>query len=324
SDKVNSLPADHSAEKTELKKLPTLIFCSSGLVVSYLLWGIAQERLVSYPYQNEDAIEEGAERFKDSLFLELSNRMLSFLAALFVLLVTYQPSHKAPLYEYSYNSFTCLMSSWCQYEALKYVSFPLQVLVKASKIIPVMLMGRLVSKKSYSNFEYFTAVLMSLGLFMFIIVKRHSFLNLSVVSGSILMVGYMGFDSFTSNWQSEMFKRYEPSHIHMMVGTNFFEILFASVTLLGRKGFENAYNFSMRHPSFKVHLFGLALTSALGQFFIFYTIKLFGPVTFVIIMTVRQALSVAISCLVYGHTVHYLGIFGVLLFFFAIVLRMLR
>lgn len=43
------------------------------------------------------------------------------------LLIQKQPQHKAPLYKYVFCSLSNIMSSWCQYEALKYVSFPTQV-----------------------------------------------------------------------------------------------------------------------------------------------------------------------------------------------------
>ncbi len=39
----------------------------------------------------------------------------------------------------------------------------------------------------------------------------------------------------------------------------------------------------------------------MGQLFIFYTIKEFGPVLFTIIMTTRQILSLSISCVMFGH-----------------------
>lgn len=45
----------------------------------------------------------------------------------FYLLIQRQPQHKAPLYKYAFCSLSNIMSSWCQYEALKYVSFPTQV-----------------------------------------------------------------------------------------------------------------------------------------------------------------------------------------------------
>lgn len=314
-----------------------LIICIIGLLSSYLLWGVVQERIVSVPYKSSDNTEV---HFKDSLFLEFSNRIFSLLAAVAVLFFTKQPEHKTPIYKYSYNSFTCLVSSWCQYEALKYVTFPVQVLVKASKVIPVMAMGWLVSGRTYNRTEYFTAFLMSLGLFLFMFgnqinvptasTNQSTFnktttnvfqtLEWSTASGMILMTGYIVFDSFTSNWQSELFQRHKPSHVQMMVGTNFFEILLASVTLFGREGFSNALIFVREHPSFSVHILCLSVTSACGQFFIFYTIRRFGPVTFILIMTVRQALSVFISCLVYQHFIGLLGIFGLVLFFSALTL----
>lgn len=55
-----------------------------------------------------------------------------------------------------------------QYEALKFVSFPTQVLAKASKIIPVMIMGIVVSKKKYEYYEYIVALLISLGMVLFL------------------------------------------------------------------------------------------------------------------------------------------------------------
>ena len=65
--------------------------------------------------------------FKDSQYLVFVNRILAFLLAAVYLACTRQPRHTAPIYKYSYCSFSNIMSSWCQYEALKYVTFPTQV-----------------------------------------------------------------------------------------------------------------------------------------------------------------------------------------------------
>ena len=43
-----------------------------------------------------------------------------------------------------------------------------QVLAKASKIIPVMLMGKLVSKNKYEYYEYVVAILISIGMTFFL------------------------------------------------------------------------------------------------------------------------------------------------------------
>ena len=67
------------------------------------------------------------ERFTDSQFLVFVNRILAFLVAFIYMQLRPQPPHRAPLFKYSYSSFSNIMSSWFQYESLKFVSFPTQV-----------------------------------------------------------------------------------------------------------------------------------------------------------------------------------------------------
>ena len=143
-----------------------LAFCTLGLLGSYTTWGYLQEKIMTTNYV--DSLGSKG-KFSNSQFLVFVNRILAFLMALVVIGVRRQPRHRAPLYKYSYCSFSNIMSSWCQYEALKYVSFPTQVLAKASKVIPVMLMGKLVSKKQYEYYEYVVALLISLGMAAFLL-----------------------------------------------------------------------------------------------------------------------------------------------------------
>ncbi|GFW68802.1 adenosine 3'-phospho 5'-phosphosulfate transporter 1 [Trichonephila clavipes] len=120
------------------QKALTILFCFAGLQVSYLTWGLLQEKIMTQDYQNSSG---EISKFTDSQFLVFVNRVLAFIFAGTYVSISKQPKHVAPIYKYSYCSFSNIMSSWLQYEALKYVSFPTQVLAKASKIIPVMIMG---------------------------------------------------------------------------------------------------------------------------------------------------------------------------------------
>ena len=43
-----------------------------------------------------------------------------------------------------------------------------------------------------------------------------------------------------------------------------------------------------------------------------------GPVVFIIIMTLRQAVAILLSCLIYGHNISPTGILGILVVFLAI------
>ena len=173
------------------------------------------------------------ERFSDSQFLVLMNRILALMVAGVYCILCKQPRHGAPMYRYSFASLSNVLSSWCQYEALKFVSFPTQVLAKASKVIPVMLMGKLVSRRSYEHWEYLTAGLISIGVSMFLLSsgpEPHSS-PATTLSGLILLAGYIAFDSFTSNWQDALFA-YKMSSVQMMFGVNLFSCLFTVGSLL--------------------------------------------------------------------------------------------
>jgi solute carrier family 35 (adenosine 3'-phospho 5'-phosphosulfate transporter), member B2 len=60
-----------------------------------------------------------------------------------------------------------VVATFCQYEALKYVSFPVQTLGKCAKMIPVMVWGTLVNGKSYKAKDYLVAVMVTGGCVMF-------------------------------------------------------------------------------------------------------------------------------------------------------------
>ena len=59
------------------------------------------------------------------------------------------------------------MATFCQYEALKYVSFPVQTLGKCAKMIPVMIWGSAVNSKTYKAKDYIVALAVTAGCAMF-------------------------------------------------------------------------------------------------------------------------------------------------------------
>ncbi|XP_053300528.1 adenosine 3'-phospho 5'-phosphosulfate transporter 1 [Pleuronectes platessa] len=320
-DDVSVAPRNEGDSGSSLKQGVKLVFCAAGLQASYLTWGVLQERVMTRSYGATTPEEEG-EKFKDSQFLVFMNRILALTVSGLWCLLFKQPRHGAPMYKYSFASLSNVMSSWCQYEALKYISFPTQVLAKASKVIPVMLMGKLVSRKSYEYWEYLTAVLISVGVSMFLLsstTSKHPS-NVTTFSGILILVGYVVFDSFTSNWQDNLFK-HKMSSVQMMFGVNLFSCLFTVGSLLEQGAFFESVAFMTRHSEFALHAVMLSVCSACGQLFIFYTISQFGAAVFTIIMTLRQAIAILLSCFLYGHAVTVVGGFGVGVVFLALFLR---
>lgn len=114
-----------------------LLFCFTGLQVSYVLWGLVQEFLMTQDY--------AAGKFKSSSFCVFGNRFLALLISLGIVMfkrwTSPTPLKEAPFYYYAPASISNTLSSWAQYEALKFLSFPTQTLSKSCKIIPVMLVS---------------------------------------------------------------------------------------------------------------------------------------------------------------------------------------
>lgn len=160
-------PGRQSAPAFDAKRIRLLTGCFIGLQTSYLLWGLLQEKIMTSNYtMNQPApsvshhsqtqatslpvqqigASDTVFHFHDSQFLVLVNRILAFVVAVASLFaqrrfcgsrrisyrkVSLPASVKryriAPLHLFTFCSLSNILSSWCQYEALKYVNFPTQV-----------------------------------------------------------------------------------------------------------------------------------------------------------------------------------------------------
>jgi solute carrier family 35 (adenosine 3'-phospho 5'-phosphosulfate transporter), member B2 len=318
---AQSTQSKKSSNRAVAKEIILLTYCFVGLMGSYLTWGVLQEKIMTREYDSLDGKRKSF--FKDSQFLVFANRFLALIIATIYLLVRQQNRHRAPLFKYSYASFSNIMSAWLQYEALKFISFPTQVLAKSCKIIPVMIMGRIISRNKYEFYEYVVAVAISVGMVFFLSgsydQSKHT--AITTITGMFLLCMYMIFDSFTSNWQSDLFKSYGITSLQMMWGVNLFSSLFTGSSLLVQGGFAEGIQFSSEHPKFLFDCIVLSVSSAVGQLFIFFTIAKFGAVVFTIIMTLRQAVAILLSCLIYNHNISPLGVFGIVIVFLAIFVR---
>lgn len=297
------------------------MYCFFGLMGSYLTWGVLQEKIMTREYVGLDGKTKAF--FKDSQFLVFSNRFLALFIALAYMAFVRQSKQRAPLFKFSYASFSNIISAWMQYEALKFISFPTQVLAKSCKIIPVMIMGKIISRNKYEFYEYIVALMISVGMVFFLSGSynhgKHS--PVTTFTGLFLLCMYMVSDSFTSNWQSEIFKSYGISSIQMMAGVNLFSSLFTAASLFVQNGFSEGIEFSAEHPKFLIDIVVLSVSSAIGQLFIYYTIEKFGAVVFTIIMALRQAVAILLSCLIYDHDISPMGVLGIVIVFMGIFIR---
>ena len=184
-----------------------------------------------------------------------------------------------------------------------------------------MLMGRLLKGTQYSLAEYLEALCITFGVAAFSLSQseQQGEQPSTKLIGFILLCSYVLSDSFTSQWQSRIYRDYgKIDHYHMMYGVNVSSIIITAFALLVSGEIPAVLEFFATNPSTFWYNVLTAITSTTGQIAIFYTIKRFGPIPFTIIMTTRQMLSIVLSTILFGHKLSlssYFGVYQIVVFY---------
>ncbi len=223
-------------EGTKHEVIQRALFCALGLNISFCIWGLVQERMLTKTYDGDF--------FEYSYGLVFMNRLGGLVLSMVLMYYFKVEWVASALWEYSIPSVANMLSSWCQYEALKYVSFPVAMLAKAFKMVPVMLMGKFLNNKSYESFEYLSGAFVGFGLYLFIDSSEgHIDFSQNVfgdpenvkgaMCGVVLLILFLFFDSFTGQWQTRMFQLNKSmSPLQMMLIMNAFSAVFSFITLV--------------------------------------------------------------------------------------------
>jgi adenosine 3'-phospho 5'-phosphosulfate transporter B2 len=281
------------------------VACAAVLVASLGYYGFLQERVMAIPYG--DGVY-----FTNSVFLVLCNRVVG--VAVSMVAVNFEPkkSHTgAPLYLFGIVSLSNVMASCFQYEALKFVSFAVQMVGKSTKILPVMMWGFIVRRKRYPKFDWMVAAVVTAGCFCFLVggelssvkagLNEHDHITWIVFFGLCVMVASIVCDGFTSMFQERLFDDYNTSVWVQMLYTNLWSSVITMLMLVSTGGYRESLQFLTQHPDFARDVIGLSLASVVGQVAIYTTIGWYGAVTFASVLNARQVLSTIVSSVYFNH-----------------------
>mmetsp|Transcript_93932 Transcript_93932/g.210478 ORF Transcript_93932/g.210478 Transcript_93932/m.210478 type:complete len:354 (-) Transcript_93932:63-1124(-) len=307
-----SLPVPHSegAARSSLNSAFWCCFYGGGIVGMLLIYGLLQERIMSEPYGND--------YFSISVFLVFCNRAIAVMFAT-VMICFHQESaaHAAPLWKYLAISLSNVGASYCQYEALRYVCFPVQMLGKSFKMMPVMLWGIAIAGKRYGKLDWLVAFLVTGGVTEFLMTGTISSKHQSGTSahGIALLVLFLALDGFTSTFQEMLFREHKTSKYNQMLYVNTFSGLVSFITLAASRNIGTAFGFCGQHPRFVADAFFLSASAVGGQWFIYSQVKEFGALVFAATMNLRQVVSILVSYVTYKHQISALQIIGLVLVF---------
>jgi len=288
-------------------------FYGAGIIGSLVIYGLLQERIITVPYDGE--------YFKVSVFLVFCNRIVAILFALCMIAVKGEDLvNTAPFWKYLAISLSSVAASTCQYEALKYVSFPVQMLGKSFKMMPVMLWGMAISGKRYSLQDWLVAAAVTGGVTEFLLTgdisSKHQHGNSSY--GLFLLVAFLGLDGFTSTFQEKLFKEHKTSKFNQMLYVNLGSAFVSSGSMIVSGSLMSALSFCMLHPALVRDATYLSASAVGGQWFILSQVKEYGALVFAATMNVRQVVSILLSYATFGHSISLLQVLGLAAVFAAL------
>ncbi|XP_048441067.1 UDP-galactose/UDP-glucose transporter 3-like [Pyrus x bretschneideri] len=287
-----------------LRRVLVFGFCVVGIWSAYIYQGVLQETLSTKRFGPD------GNRFEHLAFLNLAQNVVCLIWSYIMLkLCSSGNAGGAPMWTYWSAGITNTIGPAMGIEALKYISYPAQVLAKSSKMIPVMLMGTLVYGKRYSFPEYVCTLLVAGGVSVFALLKTSS-KTISKLAHPNAPLGYglcflnLAFDGFTNATQDSIKARYpKTSAWEIMLGMNLWGTIYNMIYMFGwprGSGFE-AVQFCKQHPEAAWDIFLYCLCGAAGQNFIFLTISRFGSLANTTITTTRKFVSIVVSSLLSGN-----------------------
>lgn len=267
-----------------------LLFCFCGIMASFCAYGVLLEYATS-----------AGRTLHELSFLFVTSLLYTATALLGRTVRGESPNTAIPPYEFGLLATTSMGSTFCSVRSLRYVIYPIQILAKSCKPIPVMLFGVIFGQR-YPRRKYVNVALIVLGVAMFMgggsgaKAKNAD----SSVAGLALLFLSLCFDGGTGAYEDKLMTKTKISPFDLMFNIQLGKSIIAGACLIV---FNQTGAFVEMVNEMGFLLVALGLTGAMGQVFIFVTISKFGALTTSIIGLARKVTTLCASIYIYGHSV---------------------
>jgi drug/metabolite transporter (DMT)-like permease len=183
--------------------------------------------------------------------------------------------------------------------ALQHLQYATQVAFKSSKPVPVMLVGILVLGKSYSLAEYMGTFVLTAGLVLFTTADQEigEFDPIGVLFISLALL----VDGFIGNVQQRTFVAHpDITPSEMIYRTKAIAAALSLVMFVVSGELPVAVDFYSRNPHALVGVGTYSVVGVLGETFVMAMIKRFGALAAVITTSVRKALTMILSFVMFN------------------------
>mmetsp|Transcript_11206 Transcript_11206/g.15525 ORF Transcript_11206/g.15525 Transcript_11206/m.15525 type:complete len:518 (-) Transcript_11206:148-1701(-) len=287
-------------QKSKAHDMLWLALCFFGIMISFVLYGLLLEYTTS-----------GGKHLHELSFLFVTSALYTMTAAAGRYVRDERPSSIPPA-QFAVLAMMGMGSTFFSVRSLRYVIYPIQVLAKSCKPVPVMIMGAFLGKK-YPVRKYINVVLIVGGVGLFMGgggsgSKKHAasdeddeMSSASKLFGIILLFVSLSFDGAIGAYEDKLMSVHHVGPFDLMYNIQLGKTIIAGVSLIV---FNQVHIFIRMCQEMGFLLVALGLSGAAGQVFIFVTIAKFGALTCSIIGLARKITTLVASIYYYGHPVN--------------------
>lgn len=244
----------------------------------------------------------------------LSSGTMAACAYLERLCVQEERSRLGSMQEYAKLSVLTMGGMYLTNWSLRYLSYPLRVVFKSCKLIPVMVLSVVYLKKRYNVAQYVSVCLLTLGVVFFALGDAKGKAVFDSRGIVIIMLGSFA-EAFAANFEEKrLFNQLGCSTTEVLLYSSIYGFVWA-VIADGVKGeLLPAVQHSLNHPEVVMLICTSAVAGYVTMNSVLSLIKHFGATVAEIVKSCRKLLTIGISFVVYGKpwTVPHVG--GIFLF----------
>lgn len=246
------------------------------------------------------------ERFKSTFFALVAERGINSLVAMIGIALLGGSGHKLPHLDIFNSGMSQMFAMAASNEALRYVSYPTQVLGKSCKMIPVMVGGLVLGGRKFSVSQYIQVLVITAGVvvFNFGAPSKKGKGNDSTYGLTLILVSLV-MDAVTGGLQDRVkaattainpgVEKAKPTMHESMFYTNAAGTLVAIVLAAATGQLAEGYDFCTRNPEVSKAIVMYSLASAVGQNFVYFTITQFDALLLTTVTTTRKIFSTVYS-----------------------------
>ncbi len=301
------------------------------LYVIFITWGYLQEKITSTSYFVNNELVQWDYPIVLNLFMTIS----ASVSAWMVEQTLGNKPNQVQFKSFWRSAMSAALASPIGYHSLKFIGYPMMVLTKSSKHVPVMIVGRLFYKQSYEWYKYFTVLMVCGGIAIFTVGKGSSkgidsastgdidsTQILKLITGLFLIIINLGLDGITNNEQDKIFKTLNATSMQMMKYMNVWQALYLMLYLSidciiygVSSNFICAFSMISHSVALAADLALFCVCGCVGQIIMFGLIKEFGSLVWITVSVTRQLLTILLSVFIFNHPIKLSQWIGIMLVF---------